>query len=220
MNPLTAPVAPEDFNPKSMAVAQMWVRGTPDTRKTIETMHAHYRDQFQPNADTTVNPEGVAATLHMKVDKGMRRLSQTPQWAGVSCKKGCSACCHLPVRITREEAILIRWHMRKHGMTVDEGRLERQSTVDADSPKAWANLPPGDRKCVFLKQGQCSIYERRPMACRKYVVKNDPEFCDTEKHLGHEVAVLVDPEAEVIYSAALSVFDSDLMGAALLKVKP
>lgn len=220
MNPLTVPVVPDDFDPKSHTVAQMWARGNAAQRKEIERMHAHYRAEFEPHADTTVNPEGVAAGLHAKVDRGMRNLSRTQQWSGVSCKKGCSACCYLPVRITREEALLIRWEMNRRNMTVDEGRLERQAAIDADEPREWSNLSRTDQKCVFLNNGACSIYERRPMACRKYVVKNDPEFCDTQKHLGHEVKILVDAESEIVYSAALSIFDSDLMGAALLKAKP
>lgn len=208
-----------DFDPKSPQVTQMWMNATAKDRAAIEAAHAHYSAQFAPHVDTNDNPHGVGAGLQTKVEGMVRKqLREQPRGRDVSCKKGCSACCHLPVRITREEALLIRWHLGQTRTTIDEARLAQQAATGDDLAQ-WAALPKQVQRCVFLKNGACSIYDRRPMACRKYMVVSPPEFCDTEKHPGHRVTIFAAPEAEIVYSAALSQFDSANMGAALLKWK-
>lgn len=37
-----------------------------------------------------------------------------------------------------------------------------------------------DRACIYLKDGQCSVYERRPFICRLTHVSSEPESCHYE----------------------------------------
>lgn len=206
-----------DFKPHTAQVTQMWIDGSPQVRKTLEDAHAHYERVFQPLEDERAQPEGIAAMIHRKIDAQVRELMRLPGSRSVSCKKGCGACCHLVVRITAEEARLLRSWCASKGIWIDEGRLDRQAAASA-SVDAWAELPHADKRCVFLTKAEtCGVYEHRPAACRKYMVKNDPADCDTEKRPGARTKIYVAWQAEVIYSASLAVFDSDPMAVALIK---
>jgi len=91
----------------------------------------------------------------------------------ISCKKGCSFCCYLHVDITSAEADLLARHVTgEHAK-----QFMKQSDHNLDN---WRELPYQDRKCAFLVNGECSVYEYRPVSCRKYLVVNDPKKCNTE----------------------------------------
>lgn len=78
----------------------------------------------------------------------------------MSCKKGCSHCCHIDVQITTLEAELIQM---------------RQGIPAQPAPQ----FTHGHRDpCPFLaSDGSCGIYESRPLICRMYQVVGDPENC-------------------------------------------
>jgi Fe-S-cluster containining protein len=107
-----------------------------------------------------------------------------------SCEKGCNACCYLIVDSTAIEAEMVRRYMEEH-LDDDErrrvlkkikeakhhypdpvGRDEEFS--DALVEKHFAlNIP-----CPFLSSvGLCTIYEVRPINCRKHIVFSDPSQC-------------------------------------------
>lgn len=70
-----------------------------------------------------------------------------------ACKKGCSHCCHIPLKITEAEAI----------------ELGNAISV-VPSPEA-TNRPEredGIAPCTFLRDGECSIYLHRPIVCRSH----------------------------------------------------
>jgi len=74
----------------------------------------------------------------------------------VACGKGCAACCHMNVSITAIEAErLARASGRRKAPLV--------STVHR-APNEFSGRP-----CPFLDgQGVCSVYEDRPLSCRKH----------------------------------------------------
>lgn len=84
----------------------------------------------------------------------------------VLCGAGCSFCCKsmqvacLPEEVERIVSL---------GVVVDADRL--QSQVDD-----WKNA---DKTCVFLKDDNCSIWNDRPLMCRRHMVTTPPENCDT-----------------------------------------
>ena len=109
----------------------------------------------------------------------------------VSCKAGCSQCCHLLVLTSQLEAEMMKDYIsayyspmklaefkekiREHkdllsSLTVfSNGRFSEESTQAYLSSK----LP-----CAFLNENDCcSIYEARPFICRKYLVFDNPEIC-------------------------------------------
>ena len=74
----------------------------------------------------------------------------------VACAKGCSACCHMNVSVTRAEA-------ERLGAAVGRRPVEIRETV------LHASNEFSGKACPFLDAaGSCSIYADRPLACRKH----------------------------------------------------
>ena len=98
------------------------------------------------------------------------------------CKNGCNHCCHLQVEMTAPEARLAFDYAKEKGIEIDEAQLDRQIPFEKVSGAEWTRkLPIHHRKCVFLKNGSCAVYEYRPLVCRKYNSISDPKNCDTTK---------------------------------------
>jgi hypothetical protein len=88
------------------------------------------------------------------------------EWSTVAarnsaCRSGCSHCCHIGVHIPETEAKLIA---KKTGARLAE---------PAQSWLVFQQAPPFahgyDKPCVFLAAGRCTIYEHRPLACRRLI---------------------------------------------------
>jgi uncharacterized protein len=82
------------------------------------------------------------------------------------CKRGCSHCCHIPVGVTATEAAVIG---KRIG--VEPAKVKHRTDFGNDP---WGYAHP----CVFLKNGECSIYDDRPTACRiHFNLDIDNELC-------------------------------------------
>jgi Fe-S-cluster containining protein len=177
----------------------------------------HWRSEFT-RIEGEGESESVAHTVHGIIDERMQHLLSTSGHApDVPCRKGCASCCHLSVDINLHEAALLLMVARAQGIEIDMAKLARQA--DKATREAWHELPIEDRRCVFLgDDNACKVHEHRPGACRKYLVKGDPDLCDTTKHPGGRVAIVFDVQAEIVQSAAMTVYGGDTMAAMLLKV--
>lgn len=76
----------------------------------------------------------------------------------VACKKGCSYCCHMQIRLSQIEADFIS---SKIGISAK--KLRASTEID---PSSWVNP---SNPCPFLRANECSIYSCRPMTCRTHV---------------------------------------------------
>lgn len=97
----------------------------------------------------------------------------------IRCRAGCSDCCHQLFQITEIEAAEIIRGVASMPET-KRGRLQAASRVYLErrralvaargEPEAWGSLPPpGSRlACPALEGGVCTIYEHRPLICRKF----------------------------------------------------
>lgn len=87
------------------------------------------------------------------------------------CEKGCSACCNIPVNISRLEAEYIS---KKAGKSVTNKIIQKSGS------------------CPFLSEtGTCSIYRQRPFNCRTFHTADDPKYCSTnEDHVVYGVSSL------------------------------
>lgn len=107
----------------------------------------------------------------------------------VSCKAGCSTCCHTQVSVTQDEASLLAQHV-VDGVDIDMTRLLVQSQA-GNSSENWYRLDHNTRGCLFLdEQGNCRVYEDRPSVCRTNYVVSDPNLCATENGTTHSVRLL------------------------------
>ncbi|MGH9404967.1 MAG: YkgJ family cysteine cluster protein [Terriglobia bacterium] len=97
----------------------------------------------------------------------------------VHCREGCCDCCSQMFPITELEAAYISHAVKQ----LPEPRREELKSravlylskreelfASRSVPDAWGALPPPGLRlpCPALEDGACSIYEHRPMICRKY----------------------------------------------------
>jgi Fe-S-cluster containining protein len=97
----------------------------------------------------------------------------------IHCRSGCDACCSQLFQITEIEAATISLGVAALD-PVFQTTLRERATVYLDQRKqlvakvgmqeAWGSLPPrGSRlACPALVDGACTIYEHRPLICRKF----------------------------------------------------
>ena len=202
-----------------LAYISATLKGAAERMPDRERIDARACFEHWRNECTRLAPEpreSVAFTVHEVIDERMAlMLKATGHGPDVQCRKGCGACCHLQVDIFDREAELLLMMASEQGIEIDEAKLARQASKA--NTEAWNELSHEDRACVFLADDQsCRVHEHRPGACRKYLVKSPAELCDTSKHPGGEVAIVFDVEAEIVQSAAMTVYGAGSMAAKLL----
>ena len=130
----------------------------------------------------------------------MEQTLQSAAHINVSCRKGCTGCCHYEIEITSDEAEVLAAAVRG-GVTIDRTRLGILAARERKSPE-WSNILRPENRCVFLgTDGACRIYEHRPSACRKHLVTSPAAACSTPGQPVAPVEILL---AEILLSAALS----------------
>lgn len=116
----------------------------------------------------------------------------------VSCKKGCSSCCYIPVHVTNSEAEILTLLAKELKVDIEKMKLQAKTK----NQKEWMALPLADSKCVFLHHDVCSIYEVRPLYCRTFKVVSNPKYCNT-KHQ-HLVRQKLDLTSEILHNALIN----------------
>jgi uncharacterized protein len=117
----------------------------------------------------------------------------------VSCRRGCHFCCKMNVDASEEEVRVIAEYCHTHNISIPKKYLRQQLNY------RWEEIPFSPvSACVFLKAGECSIYEVRPLACRAYSVVSPPEFCDVPQHKGYLIAAVMDIDVEIISTAFMN----------------
>ncbi len=96
----------------------------------------------------------------------------------VSCKPGCSSCCHRLMEITVGEAAVIVSFLRNAG---DWKRVRAAASSLAGrarecSADAWFKMKT--RCPILTDDGMCGAYQVRPPACAVHFVTSDPSSCD------------------------------------------
>lgn len=92
----------------------------------------------------------------------------------IHCKKGCSYCCHQAVFANSYELHYLGNFIQNH---LDSFGIQQIKKEAAAKNKATSKL--GEKSvlnykspCPLLKDGTCSVYTARPMACRIYLSTN------------------------------------------------
>lgn len=116
-----------------------------------------------------------AVRLAQHAQKEIDRVREQVENRGVrfDCKKGCTICCRLEVQVLPQESFRIARTLRDNP--------KPESLVAALSAHIETHRGVTDTRqrqfCPFLVEGACSIYESRPMACRK-MVSLDVKRCE------------------------------------------
>jgi Fe-S-cluster containining protein len=127
------------------------------------------------------DPLKRASYIHSKIDEEVEKLFEDKAVKDlVSCKQGCSACCHTQVAVTEDEALLLV-NSIDNGLKIDWVKLFVQAKA-GNSSKDFFDLPYKMRSCIFQdKEGSCTVYENRPSVCRANFVVSNPELCVVDK---------------------------------------
>ena len=135
--------------------------------------------------------EPVGATLNMLQYIDSKVANKFLQDT-ISCKKGCSFCCHNPIDSTELEAKVIAQYCQENHITINRKHLAQQLALSVQEV-------PYSRfsACVFLKNNLCTIYPVRPANCRKYFVSSDPSLCNTRKYGSQRVTIVANTESEI-----------------------
>lgn len=91
--------------------------------------------------------------LRAKVDAFTDAVGER-RGADLSCRAGCTACCHVQLEVSDVEAEGVREALRAL-----DGAARERARARAESPSSSA--------CVMLEEdGGCAIYAARPLVCR------------------------------------------------------
>lgn len=132
------------------------------------------------------------------------------------CKKGCSACCHTQVSVTKDEARLLATRV-EGGVEINLLRLLRQAEAK-NSMSEYFSIPYEERKCVFLdEEGACQVYEDRPSVCRTNVVLGSADQCETKEEIKPTRLVKTQEADLVIYASFLHSEESGTLSYMLAK---
>lgn len=105
--------------------------------------------------------------------------NRTLHGARIQCGPGCSDCCSQLFQITEVEAAVLSAGVRTLPETQQNqlreraaGYLEARARLVSEKgeQEAWGGLPPEGTRlpCPALAEGVCTVYEWRPLICRKY----------------------------------------------------
>ncbi|MEO6005683.1 MAG: YkgJ family cysteine cluster protein [Opitutus sp.] len=105
----------------------------------------------------------------------------------VACRAGCDACCHVPVGVQAHEVLIVAQHVQ---LRFSPAELEALIARAAAHRMAFDGRSNAERTalrtpCVLLQNGNCSVYEARPEACRSHHSHN-AAACRTNLELGRE----------------------------------
>lgn len=122
--------------------------------------------------------------FHLVIDAYAAEFDRNRRLHGerIHCGPGCSACCHQLFQITEIEAAEVSTavhalapdsaaSLRRRAQVYLADRANLIAVTNPDAlPEAWGSLPPPGARlaCPALVDGICSIYDHRPIICRKF----------------------------------------------------
>lgn len=115
------------------------------------------------------------ATLQRDLSPQLRDAARASAKPSITCKKGCSYCCEMQVSVSAVESEILRSLATPEVLSrVNSEASALESPADVDE---FGKLAREKRACPFLVNSECSIYDKRPLACRNMVVGSDPKDC-------------------------------------------
>jgi Fe-S-cluster containining protein len=135
----------------------------------FEAVRAVLRDEYERMSAET-RALGPLRALVLSQQRHDVRLATATDAHTLSCREGCSWCCHFRVDVRSVELVQILRFVREHLPAEEQQRLFRSVSERAE---LIATLSEEEHlgtniACAFLTDGRCSIYSVRPQTCRNY----------------------------------------------------
>lgn len=157
-------------------------KNDPAVTEGAEARMQQFNDRVRPHIARMEALGGQAlkaknAATKVKALRAMLDVVNKAAYGIAACSKGCSACCHVSVMVSADEAAVIASEIGT------KAAKPLRYAVHGDN--ARSTLRHYGEACPFLVQGACSIYESRPLSCRTLfnmdrdallctIVPNDP----------------------------------------------
>lgn len=137
-----------------------------------------------------MNP--IVAVLHDRADKAiagaLARNGATPP-----CKKGCFFCCRESVYACSSEVEAMLEMLSQEQLEALKGKTRqwlekfKQSGIANEREPAALKYRPLLLWCPLLnEQKECSVYERRPLACRAHIAYQSSDGCEHDNLREHQ----------------------------------
>lgn len=126
---------------------------------------------LEPFTGTAQTPELPPAWLYALMSQSFALSDGIVERMGtdvLACKKGCSWCCSLEVRVSAPEVFAIADYLR-HTLPAEELQGLRARLADLAPRARQASSAARQRlriRCPLLVDNRCSVYPVRPIACR------------------------------------------------------
>lgn len=122
-------------------------------------------DRFNDFLKKERTPKAIVQRSHKFLDQWVKAIGIDKS---SPCKRGCNACCTHNVDITQVEAAIIA-----DTYNIKHKNLKEGLVVIEHKPSDFDGM-----LCPFNKDGECQIYEHRPIACRVfYSQEKTPDPC-------------------------------------------
>ena len=151
--------------------ALTWGLPNPASESAVLGMGLVMRDKL---ADTAISSRAAeaASLAEAMLERTVQKMPQAPSY---QCAAGCNYCCHAAVSVSAPEVFGIARKLsaaapEERATILARARERKTSTVEAALSLRGA--------CPLLRDGQCSVYEVRPMGCRQFV-STSQEGCRT-----------------------------------------
>lgn len=109
-------------------------------------------------------PVQAIVWLHRSVDAWAQNIESV-----AACKAGCDHCCHVPLMISRAEALYIGKAIGREPVALKTAEMDPSRLTRAGY----------DNPCPFLVNKQCSIHAHRPAECRSlFNLDDDNLLCE------------------------------------------
>lgn len=158
----------------------------------LEYDRIFYKDGYRLGAQVTnaepceKNLFEAIETMYRSVDEFIESFLAMGQRQGVTvdCRKGCSWCCHQPVFANSYELRYLANHIRDSFSEQEQKKiyqlaLEKNEKTSKLTEKEILNYK---RPCPLLKDGACTAYPARPLACRIYLSMKVDSCCQFYLH--------------------------------------
>ncbi|SHH63215.1 YkgJ family cysteine cluster protein [Ferrimonas marina] len=152
------------------------------TRRSVTRKLEKLQDDLFGSVGKSVDPKPLLSRLYRIVDDYNAAIPR--EQLKITCRRGCNHCCYIPVEVCLIEAAVI----------AESCGHQQLPLADRTIPVIQERTP-----CPFLKDGECSVYEVRPLACRMKLSGDDPAMC--EPFEGSHQLVAAQPAFLHLYSA-------------------
>lgn len=172
------PITPEQRQQKASENLDRFFESVPeDLRREVASLPARI--------------SGMSASVQVKLNEVLRTADRIFGHAGqyAACARGCGHCCHVHVPIADFEA---RYIADRIGVAP----VPLKRSIQHDRMKYSGATP-----CPFLREGECSIYEARPLTCRMHLNFDVDNFWCLHENWHHPEATIPRPTINSIIEA-------------------